>query len=390
MYRRKDRIMAAKPKTSEQKYYYSFDVIKLVCVFLCVTAGHYWQYSDGAFWASGDNTRFINLTNSFLHFSFRTYSLMELLLMISGIQMYRYYQIIRENGITFDAYLKKKAGRLLVLPAISAVIMNTGCMVFEQLTHTTWHDVVYGWRIMAESMLGIQSWINPKPVLNQSLWYLSSYFFCLVLFFWLVKLGRKTGMGIWVMMLPIIIGLFAFGKNYDFPFLNNELCRGYVGFFAGFFTAEIAARPVSKAKKRGLVVLCLVMISMWWFMRLRFPVYIYDGTPQADRAVISIILFYMPVLWILMQFPRLDRIIGNKVFRKAAGISFCLFVLNFPIYVWTDVLEEILERDLLPYTLPQGLWISIAIQILISSLVYIAGKLIRKQRLRRAARNSSK
>ena len=372
-----------------EKYYYSFDVIKLICVFLCVTAGHYWQFSDGAFWASGDSVWFVDITNAFLHFTFRTYSLMELLLMIGGIEMHRYYQIIRHNEITFDQYLKRRAKRLLVLPAVCAVIMNVGCMVYEQLTHTPWHDVVYGWKVMVESMLGIQSWIHPATVLNQSLWYLSSYFFCLILFFWLVKLGKKTGMGIWIMMLPIIIGLFAFGRNYDFPFLNNDLCRGFLGFFAGFFTAEIANRPVTKTKKRGVLVLCLILISLWWIMRFCFPNYIHDGTPLVDRVVVSMILLYMPLLWILMQFPRLDSIIGNKVFRTVARISFCLYVLNFPIYVWTDVLEEILGHELLPYARAEGLWISIIIQIIISSLVYAAVTSIRRRYAKGKSKTSS-
>ena len=80
----------------------SFDAFRGLVILLVVSYGHYWQFTPAGYYADGTSLFFTELTNKVTQFSFSyTYSMMEFLFLLSGFQMFKYFELIKDNDLGF-------------------------------------------------------------------------------------------------------------------------------------------------------------------------------------------------------------------------------------------------------------------------------------------------
>lgn len=350
----------------EKKYIKSFDSLKGIAVLLAVTIGHYWQFTPAEYWCIGDANWFTNLTNGITQFSFKhTHSFMELLLMISGFQLFFQYEKIAQNQISFENYLKKRVVRLFPMTIISTLIMVVGLWKYKTLTGEAWFGTEINGRYIVENLLNIQSWGNNFHTLNGPLWYVSVYFFCCILYFGLVKLGEKLNVRYLIMLVPVVLGIFWGDKGLDKVLLNGDMCRGYIGFFAGVMAAYLA----KKVSQRKLYCYCITTLIGYIIYYTVCNTAVYTDN-ALDKVLPTIAFFYTPLLILFLKNNKLDNIIGNKVLAGLGKISYSLYVWNFPFYLWVAVIEKLFQLEI-PYSVNYMYWLMAGIQILIAVISYL-------------------
>lgn len=345
----------------EKRYIKSFDSLKGIAVLLAVTIGHYWQFTPAEYWCVGEQSWFTTLTNGLTHFSFKsTHTLMELLLMISGFQLFFQYEKIAEKQISFENYIKKRIVRLFPMPVISTIVMVFGLWKYNAITGEVWHGTEIRGRFIVENLLNIQAWGNTFHTLNGPLWYVSVYFFCCILYFALVRIGEKINLKHLIMVVPILVGIFLSDKGLDKILLNADMCRGYIGFFSGVMVAYFV-KTVSKKKLYYYSIVSIIGYII--FYKFCNGSMYTDNT--LDKVLPVIAFFYTPLLILLSTNKTVDSIIGNKVLEGLGKISYSLYVWNFPFYLWVAVIEKGYQLQI-PYSLNYMYWIMTAIQILIA------------------------
>lgn len=348
----------------ERKYIKSFDSLKGLAILIAVTIGHYWQFTPGEYWCQGTEGWFTNLTNGITHFSFKSYTFMELLLMISGFQMFFQYEKIAQNKIAFNSYLKKRVTRLFPMAMLSTVFMVIGLMSYKNLTGESWYGTELNGRYIVENLLCIQSWGNTFHTLNGTLWYVSVYFFCCILYFALVRIGEKINMKYIIMFVPVIIGIFLGDRSLNVLLLNYDMCRGYVGFFAGVLVACLA----SKLSKKNIHIISIISIIWYVFYYTFYNTAIYTDN-ALDKVLPTLVFFYAPLLMLFFANEKLDNIVGNKVMAGLGKISYSLYVWNFPFFLWIVVLDKRFGLEI-PFAMNYMYWIMTIIQIIIAIVSY--------------------
>ncbi|MBQ0001767.1 MAG: acyltransferase [Clostridiales bacterium] len=350
----------------DKKYYYSFDSIKGISIFIVCICGHFWQFTPAEYWASGKYVWAVNMTNAVTHFAFQTYPVMELLFMISGFQMFASYNKIADGEEPFGQYLWRKVQRIFPLTILGTLLIAVGGLIYEGITGELWYDVSVTGTYLVENLLNIQSWVNVKHTLNGPLWYISVYFFCLLLFYFLCRIGKKTGLDLWVMLIPVLLGLYYSNRNMEVLLMNNDMARGYLGFFFGVLIAGLSEKIKGKAVRK-LNVISAVMIILWFIMRYPLKEHLY-GSLQ-DQVVVSMLFLFTPVLLVLANNERLDRIVGNKWLAYIGKISFSMYVLNIPFCMWILIIDKAFKWNL-PYQMDYMFWITSVIQVYLATLVY--------------------
>ena len=356
----------------ERKYYKSFDAIKGIVVFLCVTAGHYWQFTPGSYWMERTNPILFAAGNGLQQFSYSTYSLMELLFMLSGFQLSMSYAGIAEGKISFGDFMQKKIKRLFPATVLTTLLMIAGMLLYKNIMGIPWNNMPLTGQNIFTSLFNISAWISLDHPLNGPLWYVSVYLLCLVIYFILTKVGKKTGLDWAVFVLPVLIGIFIFQKNYKFFILNNDTARGFIGFFMGVMTAFVIAKMRGKVNKIFASVVSLCLIVIWAFIKFRYATWFNDGG-LVSRVLFSILMFYIPLIYLMTEVKLVDKIIGNPVLAKFGTVSMWLYVINFPFYLWVENLN-ILFRWYIPYGKDYTYWIFIIAQIGIAFILYYSQK----------------
>ena len=349
-----------------KKVYRSFDAIKGIVILITVIIGHYWQFTPGGYYANGVNQTWVEITNKITAFSFsKTLSFMELLLMISGFQLYASYNKIQNRETEFGAYLKKRVIRLYPVAILAAVCMFIGVYAHYYQVGEYWYNTSPAPAHFLENMTLIQTWVNNAHTLNGPMWYVSVYFFCTILYFMLARIDRKHG-GIYWMFVPVIAGLWLTEKKSSIILLNADMARGYIAFFFGVLVA-VFSEKLSKTKAYIYSVSSIAVFIIFYNV---FQGFINIGT-ALDKTLPFMVLLYAPMLVLLSHCPVLDRIIGNPLLRGLGKISYCMAAFNFPFYVWLAVLDNKFKWNL-PYGRTYMYYVIAGAQILLAAIIYLA------------------
>lgn len=348
----------------EKRRIQSFDSLKGLAVLFTVTIGHYWQFTPADF-SNGGGSLFDYLTNILARFSYhRTHSFMELLLMVSGFQMFSYYYRITEEGEEFGDYLKKRITRLFPMTVITTLVMVLGCFIYKCLTGELWSGVSISGRYVVENLLNVQSWLNIEHSLNGPLWYVSVYFFCCILFYVLSKIGKKTGLGLYIMLVPILFGVYLYEKFSDGFLQTPDLARGYIGFFAGVFIAYVGTVLSDKVCKIYICSSLVIGLAFYTFCSEFFYT-----VSDLDKVLVAVVLIYCPFLLLCERNKLVDKVVGNKILTGLGRISYSLYVWNFPFYLWLAIIVQSLKINF-PYEKTYMFWVTCFIQIGIAALSY--------------------
>lgn len=349
---------------NERQHVKGFDTLKGLAVLIAVTIGHYWQFTPGGYYADGASTFWVGLTNKITQYSFSiSYTFMELLLMISGFQLFKYYDIINSDQITFADYFKRRFKRLVPMAAVTAILMFVGAACYYRRFGEYWYNVAPSPGYLIENIFLIQSWVNNFHTLNGPMWYVSVYFFCTILFYFLARIDKRHG-GMFFMAIPVLLGIWLQGHNSTLLLLNNDMYRGYIAFFIGI----LAAYACSKIPDKYLV--WYVPISIISFVAVyKLGHDFFANNDPVSKVIATLVLLYAPILMALTRWTRLDNIVGNPGISWLGKISYELCAINFPFYLWLEIANRKFNWQI-PYGRVPMYYVLAAIQILLALILY--------------------
>ena len=350
---------------AKRERFNSFDTLKFLMIFIGSTIGHFWQFTPKQYDAMCEAPWMSKIVDVLTHFSFlHTHTFMEFLFMMSGFQLYlAYHDRIKDEKISFVDYFKKRFIRLYPPMIISTIVMSVGLLVFKHYTQTEWSGVFFMPKAFMMSILGIQAWMSDTHVLNGPLWFLSVLVLCILVYFLMERIAARFKMGVIALFIPIAMALGHFFDPSMFTWLHNDVCRGFYGFFAGAVLAA-AYRYFDKNKFRTVSIILIICGILLY--ATSYDVALVDGV---ERAVITCLLIYGPLIIVLATVPKLDAIIGAKPLSNLGKISFHLFCINFPFYLWVSILNVRLGLNI-NYDSFWIFWLFIIIQIGLAVLMH--------------------
>lgn len=344
----------------------SFDAFRGLVILLVVSYGHYWQFTPAGYYADGTSVFFTELTNKVTQFSFSyTYSMMEFLFLLSGFQMYKYFAIIRDNQLGFFGFMKKRIKRLYPLYFLSTVVMIIGLMVYPAVTGELWYDRRAEGYLIIKNLLMIQTWNTDQSTINGPLWFVSVLVFCLILFYVISRIASRVKDGFWLMGIPVVIGIMFSTSGLPWPLLNPSMCRGYLAFFLGVIVASFAFR----IKRKTANIFSLTAVSCYILYQIFGRSLIYEQTPIISRSLPALFMLYIPLILLVIHNPAADKIIGNKVFCSLGAVSYALYTLNFPFYIWLEIYNRAAGVNLL-YGKDYMYWLMPVIQVCLAVLIH--------------------
>ncbi len=321
----------------------AFDSLKGLAILIAVVIGHYWQFTPAGYYAGGEPGFWVNLTNKITEFSFmKSYTFMELLFMIGGFQLFAYYKRIENDEVSFVDYMKRRCSRLFPMTIITTVFMYIFGAIYLHLTGEFWGNITLELYQFWQSIFNVQVWISNIHFYNGPLWYVSVYFLCIILFYFLVRLGKSTKIGIFAMCIPMLAAVAINYYGLAIPFMNPDLGRGYYAFFLGVFVAYI----LPKLQKDTVYKFCFFSIIAYVILYTFFKDLVYSDN-RFDLVLITTICFYAPLLMLFATNKKLDSIVGNKVLVGLGKISYSMYVWNFPFYLFLVVFEKAFSVEIL-------------------------------------------
>ena len=344
----------------------SFDTLKFIAVLLCTTIGHYFQFTQISYQPVCE-TRIMTAIVRFLEYltSKHTHSLMELLFLVGGFQLYlSYHDRIKVNSITFFEYFKKRFVRLYPPMVISVIVMSVGVLLYKAVVGTEWRGVFFLTKAFVMSILGIQAWTSDIHVLNGPLWYLSVYILCVIIYYPLERVSAKYKMGILTMFIPVIMALcHFFNPTAVFMFLHMDVCRGLYGFFLG--TVFAAAYKYFSRNQITISGIPMMVVGIALYVMLNEQILLDPN----EGAIIMTMLVWGPMVALLALYPKLDEIVGFKPLSFLGKTSIHLYCINFPFLLWMSLIPTMLGYALI-YDSFYIFVMFIALQIGLSVLMY--------------------
>ena len=165
--------------------------------------------------------------------------------------------------------------------------------------------------------------------------------------------------------IPVVIGIAFFTSGLPWPLLNQSMCRGYIAFFLGVLVAGFA----NKIKRKNANIYSCIAISCYILLQVFGRKLIYDDTPLLSRSLPALFMLYIPLILLVIHNPVIDKIIGNKVFCGLGAISYALYTLNFPFYIWMEIYNRGAGVNI-PYGKVYMYWIMPVIQIGLAVLIH--------------------
>lgn len=317
----------------------SFDTLKLIAVLLCTTIGHYFQFTPISYQPVCE-MRWMTLIVRFLEYltSKHTHSLMELLFLVGGFQIYiAYHDRIQNNTISFIDYFKKRFVRLYPPMILSVIVMSIGAILFKRVAGAEWRGVFFLTKAFVMSLLGVQAWTSDIHVLNGPLWYLSVYIFCVIIYYPLERFSAKFKTSVILMFVPVIVALcHYFNPTVIFSYISNDLCRGLFGFFLG--TVFAASYRYFTRKQLTVSGIPMILIGIVLYVLLQEQIMLDPN----EGAVLLTPLVWGPIVTLLALYPRADKIVGFRPLSFLGETSIHLYCINFPFLLWAALIPTVL------------------------------------------------
>lgn len=315
------------------KYYNSLNLIRIIATVEIAFFFHYCTiYNVNPFGGF----------ESYNLMSLGSYIAVENFFQISGFTMYQNCaDKIRNGDIGCRQYIIKRIKRIYPMMIASTVIMaiiqwsskwfyGEYAILKEQTTQNSVKAFIM-------SLFGVNSgWIcdHDKYSFNGVTWFISIIMICYVLFFFVIKLSRKSKL--WEMLLTIIIvimGIMLVIKPLNIPLAFGSNGRGYLDFFLGVFLAQIHNWLSERKRDRQLFLVGCINIIIYIYISL-------IGIDINKCCAISLLL-NTGIMLICIESSWLQKITSNKIVTYFGNISFDIYLWNLPSFAMVAFIGEI-------------------------------------------------
>ena len=295
---------------------YVLDLLRFLCAVLMVLT-HY----EGIFNLSFSGIRF---NGGRFYFGLVN----EMFFMLSGYLSFRSVAKM-QNGLNFDRYFSAKVLRLLPIAALST-------MLYALMHRVTWPaDEFSLWQVIVTCAGANAGGPFNEMFINSHLWYTSVLLICCALFFIAVRLSQRMKTD-WryACFFMVVLGLSAYTRFENVPFLRHAACRGYMAFFTGVLLASALAKH-RPGKAAGWISLS-VIAALTALIVFRFEIMEYGLNYM-------MIFLYYPAVIVLAEAPLTQRLLNRKVFGVLGQISYGIYVWHLEFNVFAQIFDDALD-----------------------------------------------
>lgn len=356
-----EKMIDENEESIQKVHFNSLDFIK-ICATFAIIFHHYQQYLT------------VNFSHAnFFNGAFPFHSMVYLFFMISGFFMTRYINRIIAKKDNFEAFIKKRAFRLLPLTALTAVVYELVLVVFVLLTGTTYNryttigmglknvGILNGMGMLV-TMTGTGSgWFWRGNLANESTWYICVLLLCYIVFYICCRLADKFSFNVnYAFSVVVMVGLGIASYGIELPFLNSFSYQGYIPFFLGVMLGEFMEKR--RNSSRGIV---LALGAIGLFTSIIYIVGMFYFTKAAFTDSYWLMLVTFPCLIIVFLADPVKRMFKHKIWRVGGVITFNMYVWHFICIILLCGINNGLELNL-----PIGSrWFMIAF----SAVVFLVG-----------------
>lgn len=157
--------------------------------------------------------------------------------------------------------------------------------------------------------------------------------FLYIIAFFLAKARKKLGGGIIIYVIPIAIGVRYFGAGSSILCWDYHLARGLIAFFAGIICGNILlfANSLSDKVKYLISLLLLIEILVVHYLSTsHYQIYFFE---RDHYNLVYALLIWPEVITIGYLIPFISKICANKFVSTLGGMSYGIYLWNFPIFI---------------------------------------------------------
>lgn len=281
--------------------------------------------------------------NILLWWSLYGYVLVELFFMLSGVLFfYAYFERIRGGAYCFNEFFSKRLLRVWPLCATSTLVMYMLQFVYDRFLGGTWSicGTLDVWSLVRNFLFCGNSY---GTALNGPLWYVNVLLICYVIAFILTRFYDKCG--IYVYLLPIILGIGIKTMNLDIYLLNLSTARGYICFFVGVLLALFLQFSDRMTKCFRIIISCGCIVELLAAVRMLTSEYYYAKC-ITDLFLFMTFLVFPEVIYICYNFKWLNQMCDNRFVEYLGKISFDIYIWNFPLLIVLRLVDVVGQLNL--------------------------------------------
>ena len=264
----------------------------------------------------------------------------ELFFIMSGFLFaYVYIPKIKKKEYSFDKFIFKRYVRIMPLVILTSSICYILTFIMRINSIECWVTFC-GNNVNIVSLFfdfifsGTYIFIDNFS-LNSPIWYINVLLVCYILAYIITQIYiRFPNKSFFIM--PIILGIIIFLKEWKQPLLTPNTARGYVAFFVGIILHFFINKTdeFSLQIKNILVYISLFILTIsFGYIFFHFGDY---STLKYSDFISNLHVFfdfvvYPPLMYLLYNFKGINSICNTKFIKNLGKISYGIYLWNFPI-----------------------------------------------------------
>lgn len=297
------------------------------------------------------------------------WSLVELFFIISGfVFCYVYKDRIANKEISLKEYMVLRFSRLYPLLFVTLIFVGTIQTIrmiflhnfFAIPTNDAYHFLL--------NLFSIQSFgFELNYSFNAPSWSVSCELIAYILFFVFVSKYSKENKYIIAYIAAIFIGLTISKLNWNYPLLDDNTSRVYIGFFVGCFIYELNKYINGNGSKNRNKVILLSSILLGIVI---IGATTYGNVVLGEKyRIIYATLIYPLIVLLVLNVKFLNYILSMKALQFLGKISFSIYLWHLPIMITIKTVDDLFKLNI-NYSSRIFFFVFIAIIIIVATMSY--------------------
>jgi peptidoglycan/LPS O-acetylase OafA/YrhL len=266
--------------------------------------------------------------------------MVDLFFIISGFVFFNMYaRKITERALSKTDFFILRFSRLYPLHWFMLIVVTVVKIIRKCLTGSGFF-VYYNNNLFffLQNILSIQNgWLQTDYSFNGPSWSVSveimMYIVFFLVFYYSVGSNKKSCV---CGLLLIYLGLMMYVSGRNWPFFNNQIGRGLMGFFIGCTVGEIL--NFSAAHKR--VEKLLLWVCVAGIVILTVFSIIFGYAKLKGWTLLYMFVFFPALIIISLKFKTVSMILSIKPLLYLGEISYSVYLVHYPMQLIIKTIDE--------------------------------------------------
>lgn len=268
------------------------------------------------------------------------FSLVDLFFVLSGfVFCYVYKKRIANKELSLKEYSIMRFSRLYPLIFITLIVV-TVIQILRRLVHLNFF--VYQYNDVYHFLMNVfciqSGWFESGFSFNGPTWSISCEIVAYILFYFLISKFSKDKKYMFGYIFMIFLGLFIVKTKINYPLLNENMSRVFIGFFIGCFVFEFNNFINTYKYKNRVIAICTIL-----FLGITISASIYGRSILGNWFVVNPLLIYPLLIIIALNISTLNKILSLKPLVYLGSLSFSIYLWHFPIQLSIKTLDDIFK-----------------------------------------------